>query len=161
MSSIDDAIARVQDIAQALSTLTDVNGTSITLANVADYPTENIPPFPACISYLGGGEFMLTNASVHHNFPMINVEFHLSRLNIKQSYMQVNQIAIEFPQRLAGDPTLNGKVVTIVGGSENRIPYTVRPFTWREQTATQAAVISTLLLFTIPVKLLKTPTATP
>lgn len=160
MSSIDDAIARIQDIALALNTLTDVAGNSIALANAADYPVENIPPFPACVSYLGGGDFMLTNASIHHNFPVVNVEFHLSRVNIRQSFMQVNQIAVEFPQRLAGDPTLNGKVVTVVGGSDSRITYTVRPFTWREQSGTQAAVISTMLLFNVPIKLLKSPVAT-
>lgn len=161
MSSIDTAIARIQDIALALSTLTDVAGNAITLANAADYPVENVPSFPCCISYLGGGEFMLTNASLHHNFPIINVEFHVDRKNIKQAYMQANQIAIEFPQRLAGDPTLNGTVTTIVGGTDSRITYTVRPFTWREQSTTQAGIFSTMILFTIPIKLLKTPTVTP
>jgi hypothetical protein len=160
MSSIDTAIARIQDIALALSTLTDAAGNAITLSNAADYPVENVPPFPACISYLGGGDFQLTNATIHHNFPIINVEFHVSRVNIKQAYMQVNAIAIEFPQRLAGDPTLNGTVTTIVGGAESRIQYTVRPFTWREQTQTQAPILSQMILFTVPIKLLKTPTAT-
>lgn len=160
MSSIDSAIARLQDIALALSTITDTAGNPVAIANAADYPVENVPPFPCAIAYLGGGDFNLTNASLHHNFPIINVEFHFSRTNIKQAYQQANAVAIEFPQRLAGDPTLNGTVATIVGGAESRIQYTVRPFPWREQSATQSALLSTMIMFNIPIKLLKSPQAT-
>jgi hypothetical protein len=160
MSSIDTAIARIQDIALALNTITDVNGNSVVILSAPDYPIEAAPPFPACSSYLGGGEFNMVNATVHKNFPNIVTEFHLSRVNVKQAYKQINAIAIEFPQRLAGDPTLNGTVETIVSGLDNRVTYTVRPFIWREQTNTQSQIMSQMIAFTIPVKLLKSPIAT-
>lgn len=158
MSSIDDAVARIQDIALALSTLTDVAGNSITLANAADYPVENVPPFPCSIAYNSGGRFRLTNASLHHNFPTISVEFHFSRVNLKQAEKQKNQVAIEFPQRLAGDPTLNGTVTTIVGGADSDIEYTTNQFfPWGQPPQ----LYSVMLKFDIPIKLLKTPTVTP
>lgn len=150
MSSIDDAIARIQDIALAL--------TGVAIKSAPDYPIESLDPLPMVSTYLSGGEFQFTNATLHHNFPSIAVEFHFSRLNLKQAYQQINSVAIEFPQRLAGDPTLNNTVTTIVSGRDNRIPYTVRPFTWREQSTTQSPLITQMLMFTIPVKLLKDPT---
>ena len=157
MSSIDSAVARIQDIALALTTIPP-SGTIILSA--PDYPIEAPPSFPACSSYLGGGEFMLTNATIHHNFPMIVTEFHFSRVNLKQAYQQIHAVAIEFPQRLAGDPTLTGIVQTIVGGQDSRITYTVRPFIWREQTPTQPGFASQMLAFSIPIKLLKVPLPT-
>lgn len=157
MSSIDLAITRLQSIALALTTLTDVAGNSITLANAADYPVENVPPFPCAIAYNNGGSFRLTNATIHHNFPVIAVEFHFSRVNLKQAEMQKNAVAIEFPQRLAGDPTLNGTVITIVGGADSDIPYTVNQyFPWGQPPN----IYSVMLKFDIPIKLLKSPQAT-
>ncbi len=150
MSSIDDAIARIQAIALEMTT--------VQIKSAPDYPIETLDPLPMATSYLGGGDFQLTNATIHHNFPVITVEFHFSRLNLKQASQQVNAVAVEFPQRLAGDPTLNDTVVTIVGGADRRIPYTVRPFTWREQSATQSPLITQMLSFAVPVKLLKDPT---
>jgi len=159
MSSLDNAIVRLQEIALALSTIPPVGATRIMTA--PNYPIEAPPAFPASIAFLSSGEFTLTNASVHHNFPVIAVEFHFSRVNLTQCYQQINAVVIEFPQRLAGDPTLAGTVETIVGGAESRIAYVVRPFQWVQASQTQAPVISQMLVFSVPVKLLKAPKATP
>lgn len=160
MSSIDDAVTRLQNIAVALSTITDVNGNSVTLRSAPDYPVDNVEPFPFSLAFLAGGSFRLTNRTIHHNFPTVAVEFHFSRVNIHQAELQARAVAVEFPQRLAGDPTLDGTVSTIVGGADSDIPYINRPFVWREQTATQPAIISQMIRFDIPLKLLKAPTAT-
>ena len=160
MSSVDNAIARIQDIALALSTIPDANGNIISIRNAPDYPIDSPPAWPACITHLSGGEFLLTNRTVHHNFPMIASEFHFDRVNLKQAYKQINAVVIEFPQRLAGDPTLDGTVDTIVGGADSRITYAVRPFVWKEQTGTSPAIVSQMLMFAIPIKLLKAPVAT-
>lgn len=150
MSSIDDAIARIQDIALAL--------TGVTIKSAPDYPIETLDSLPMCTSYLTSGTLYFVNATTQKNFPTINVEFHFSRANLKQSNQQANSVAIEFPQRLAGDPTLNGTVDTIVATANQPINYVRRPFTWREQSATQPPLITDMLMFTVPVKLLKDPT---
>lgn len=158
MSSIDDAIARIQTIALALNTIPPVGTTHIMQA--PNYPMEVPPSFPASIAFLSGGEFTLGNASVHHNFPVVSVEFHFSRVNLTQCYQQINAVVIEFPQRLAADPRLGGAIDTIVGGVDSRIPYTVRPFVWVQQSQTSPQITSQMLAFSVPIKLLKAPITT-
>lgn len=144
-NAIDNAIARIQDIALAM--------TGITLKSAPDYPIEAPDPLPFGAAYLTGGEFRVTNATMHHNFPNIRVEFHFSRVNLKQAYQQINAVALEFPKRIAGDPTLNNTITTVLAGIEHPIPYEVRPFEWG-QIATQ------MLAFTIPLKTLQAPQTT-
>lgn len=155
-NSLDSAIARIQDIALA----SELSSTDRTLKSAPDYPVENEEPLPCCVSYLGGGEFNSANATMHRNFPAINVEFHFSRVNLKLAYQDINAIALSFPARLTGDPTLNGTVQTIVMSADQPIAYTVRPFVWREKTTTMSAFVTQMLMFTVPIKLLKTPQTT-
>lgn len=150
MSSIDDAIARIQAIALELTT--------VQINSAPDYPIETLDPLPMAISYLTSGTLYFVNSTTQKNFPTINVEFHFSRLNLRQANQQVNAVAIEFPQRLAGDPTLNSTVDTIVATQNQPLNYVRRPFTWREQSASQPSLITDMLMFTVPVKLLKEPT---
>lgn len=155
-NSLDDAIARIQVIALASA----LSSTDRVLKSAPDYPVENEEPLPCCISYLGGGEFNASNASMHLNFPAINVEFHFSRTNLKLAHQDINAVALSFPARLAGDPTLNGTVQTILMTQDQPVPYAVRPFVWREKTQTMSAFVTQSLTFTVPIKLLKTPTST-
>lgn len=141
-NSVDDAIARLQDIVQSSS--------DVTFKSYPDYPIENADPFPMSIAYVADGNFTFTNASIHHNFVQIRLELHFSRVNLKNTYQQINATVLELPRRLAADPTLNGTVETIVATRDNPIAYTVRPFEWGK-------VQSELLQFVIPVKLLKSP----
>jgi hypothetical protein len=147
-NAIDNAIARIQDIAAALST---VPPTGTTIKAESDYPIEAAQPFPFCVSFLMGGRFRFTNATIHHNFFDVRVEFHLSRVNLKQAYQQADAIALEFPKRLAADPTLNSTITTIVASQDEPIAYEVRPFEW-------AGVVSQMVAFTIPIKTLQAPT---
>jgi hypothetical protein len=137
-NAIDNAVVRVQDIVLQMS--------SITIKSAPDYPIENADPCPFVATYAGSGEFYAGNGTMLKNFPVLNVEFHFSRVNIKQMQQQINAVAYEFPRRIAGDPTLNGTVETVVMTEERRIPYTVAPFEWAN-TATQR------LLFQLPLKL--------
>lgn len=149
MSSIDNAIARIQAIALEM--------TDVQIKSAPDYPIETIDPLPMATSYLNSGTLYFVNSTLQKNFPTINVEFHFSRLNLRQANEQVNAVAIEFPQRLAGDPTLNGTVITIVGGADSDIPYTVNQyFPWGQPPN----IYSVMLKFDIPIKLLKSPQAT-
>ena len=141
-NTIDNAITQIQLIVDSM--------TSVVFKSTPDYPIENADPFPMSVVYLGGGQFSATNATVHHNLPSINVEFHLSRVNLKQTYQQINAIALEFPRRLVADPTLGGNVTTILMSGDNPITYTVRPYSF-------GAVTSQMMLFVIPFKTLQTP----
>lgn len=151
MSAVDNAIARLQNIVQAC--------TGVTFKSAPDYPVENIEPFPCSICYISDGVFHLTNATIHHNFPSLALELHFSRTNLKQAYQQINAIAIEFPKRLASDPTLNGTITTVVATADAPIVYEVRPFFWTPQNA-QNQVVTMMLKFTIPIKTLQAPQAT-
>jgi hypothetical protein len=140
-NAIDSATARIQDIVLAM--------TGITIKSAPDYPIENADPFPFVASYAGDGTATAVNATLLENFPALFVEFHLSRVNIKQMQQQINAVVYEFPARLAGDPTLAGYVDTI----NFPISYTVAPFNWGK-------VQSQRVLFTLPVKVKENPVAT-
>lgn len=142
-NAIDNAIARLQDLVQAC--------TSVTIKSAPDYPIENADPFPMSVGYISEGTFVFTNASTNHQFPIISLEIHFSRVNIKNTYQNINAIALELPRRLAADPTLNGTVSSIVATRDQPISYTVSPFSW-------GSVSSEMLKFQIPVKTLQTPT---
>lgn len=141
-NSIDDAIARIQ---YHVSSCVDV-----VFKSYPNYPIENADPFPMSVGYVSNGSFWFTNATIHHNMPIIRMEFHFSRVNLKQSYQQIDAVVLELPRRLAADPTLNGTVETINAGRDNPINYSSRPFDWGK-------VQSELLQLEIPIKLLKAP----
>jgi len=141
-SEVANAVARVQDIVQTFTT--------VTFKSYPDFPVENADPFPMSIAYMSGGTFIASNASTTHLFPIIRVEFHFSRVNLKKVYQDIYNVAIEFSRRLAGDPTLNGTVTTIVSTDDQPLQFTARPFDW-------GTVVSEALIFEIPIKLLKAP----
>jgi hypothetical protein len=136
-NAIDNAAARIQDIVLQMS--------SITIKSAPDYPVENADPFPFVATFAASGEFY-GGSVVLKNFPVLNVEFHFSRVNIKQMQQQINAVAYEFPRRIAGDPTLNGTVETVVMTEESRISYTSADAEW-------AGVKAKALVFQLPVKL--------
>jgi len=142
-TTIDNAIARLQDLVQACTTLT--------IKSAPDYPVENADPFPMSVAYLSSGYARFTNASTTHIFPTLSLEVHFSRVNIKNTYQNINAIALELPRRLAADPTLNGTVSTMIATNDQPITWEVSPFSW-------GAVQSEMLKFSIPFKTLQTPT---
>jgi hypothetical protein len=142
---IDNAIARLQDIALAC--------TSVTIKSAPDYPIENADPFPMAITHLAEGEAFAVNSSTLQFMPTVNVDFHFSRINLKQAYQQSDLIALEYLQRLAGDPTLNGVVDTIQINGANPVTFAVEPVDW-------GGVISQMLRFVVQLKTLETPLAT-
>ena len=144
MSTIDDAIARIQTLSLAI--------TSVAIKSAPNYPIENADPFPFSAAYIGAGQFYFGNKTTVYQFPAISVEFHFSRVNLLQAYTQISSVAVEFPKILAADPTLNGTVSTIIASQNQPISYTVRPFEW-------AKVQSQMLLFTVPFKALESPQA--
>jgi hypothetical protein len=144
-SEIDNAVARLADLALGMTT--------ITLKSAPDYMVENVEPCPFAAIYASGARVYATNSTVLHNFVTIAVEFHVSRVNIKLMQQQANAIMYEFPRRLAGDPTLNGTVETILFSADNPIEATSGPFEWGQVTTHR-------ILFPVPVKFRPAPQTT-
>ena len=147
MSDIDDAISRLQAIALQCS-IPSAGPASTSLKAAPAYPIEDATALPMAIACLTSGTASPDNASTARILPTVRVDFHFSRVSLKNAYTQADAVAQEYSQRLCGDPTLNGTVSTIVFP----VNFTVSPAQW-DKITTQ------MLSFTIPLKLLKTPTA--
>jgi len=148
-NAIDDAVTRLQEISRSLST--------VSIKSAPDYPLENEEPLPMSVAYLAGGSYEAVNKDTLKFLPKINIEFHFSRTNLKQAYQQINAVALEYSRRLQGDPTLNAAVQTIYGAGDDTVPFTVRPFIWRERMTGMSAFSTQMLLFEITLKTLETP----
>ena len=138
-SIIDDAVARLQYHALAL--------TSETVRGAPSYPTEDASVLPLAITYIANGTGSVDDATTARLLLTVNVDFHVSRVSMKSAYTQLNNIIPEYLKRLAGDPTLNGKVDTIVFP----VTFQVMPAQWDRLTTQMAS-------FSIPCKFRETPT---
>ena len=139
-NNIDNAISRLQALA--------LQCTSATIKAAPNYPIEDASVLPLAIAHLSTGEVNADNSNTARIKPTINVDFHFSRISLKNAYTQIDAIAQEFSARLCGDPTLNGTVSTIIFP----ISFSVSPTQWDK-------IITQMLTFTIPVKVLTNPQA--
>ena len=140
MSAIDNAIARIQDIALA--------STDLSIKNAPDYPVSSATALPLVVTHLSSGEGDPIADWFEGRFN-VSVDFHFSRTSLKQAYTQIDACAPEFMRRLAADPTLNSTVQTIIFP----ISFEVVPTQW-DSVATQ------MLSFTIPIKTKETKIST-
>lgn len=139
MSHIDTAIARLQDIIQSC--------TDTVIKNAPDYPVSDAGVLPICIAHVGSGEAQATDGTMTRFMTNIYIDVHFPRLSLRDVYKAIDAIAIEFPRRLHGDPTLNNAVTTVVF-----------PVTWNDPTPTRWDNVTThMLRFTVKVKHLETP----
>lgn len=138
MSAIDDAIARLQDIALAC--------TAVKVRGAPDYPVEDAGVLPLAIAYPADGSCSAEDATTARMLLTLRVDIHVSRISIKAAYQQINAIIPEYLRRLAGDPTLSGAVDTIVFP----VTFSVAPAEWDK-------VVTQMVSFTIPVKVRETP----
>ena len=148
-NALDNAIARIQDIALAL--------TSVTVRSAPDYPIENVDPLPMAVTYTPAGNATALNSSTLLFFPTVNVEFHFSRTNLKQAYQQINAVALESSQKIAGDPTLNRTVDTALANAEGKLFYTVRPYNWGKPTGSNVDFYTQMLMFELNLKVVESP----
>jgi hypothetical protein len=139
MSIIDDAIGRLQYHALAI--------TSETVRGAPSYPTEDASVLPLAIAYIANGTGSADDASTARLLLTVNVDFHVNRMSMKSAYTQLNNIIPEYLRRLAGDPTLNAKVDTIVFP----VSFTVMPAQWDK-------VVTQMASFQVPLKFRETPT---
>jgi hypothetical protein len=150
-NSINNAIARIQDISLAM--------TSVKIKSAPDFPIENIDPLPMSVAYLAGGRAQAVNASTVNFFPNVNVEFHFNRLNLKQAYQQINAVALEFSKRICGDVNLQGIVDTAITSEDSSFPFTVRPYNWGKPHGSNVDFFTQMLLFELSLKIIEVPTA--
>lgn len=147
-NAIDNAVNALQALSLAM--------TSVDIKSAPAYPIENIDPLPMSVAYLAAGNLMKINYGMLEIFPQINVEFHFSRLNLKQAYQQINAVAYEFSQRLSGDPTLSGAVDTLFSADAG-VPFAVRPYNWGRPQGSNVDFFTQMLLFEIVVKIVESP----
>ena len=135
---IDDAIKRLQAISLAC--------TDVKIKHAPDQPVEDAAVLPFSIAHLTEGTATADNATTLRFLPTVTVDFHFSRVSLRNAYAQVDLIAREFPRRLAADPTLAGAVDTIVF-----------PVSFNVAAAEWDRVTTIVLRFQVPLKTLETP----
>jgi hypothetical protein len=138
MSVVDDAIAKLQDHILACTT--------VTVKQAPDYPVDNASMLPLAIAHLVEGSGQADTADQVRLLLTANVDVHFARNSLKDAYQKIDKIAVEYLQRLAGDPTLGGTVDTIVFP----VTFTVIPTQW-DTIATQQ------ISFVVQFKELTTP----
>ena len=138
--SLDGAIQRLQALALA--------STDVTIKAAPSYPVEDSAMLPLSIAHIGLGEFTAEDASSTRHISSIFVDVHFSLNSLKAAYTQIDLFIQEYLKRLAGDPTLNGTVDTIVFP----VSYSVAPMEYDMLTTVGPRII-------VPVKLRENPTA--
>lgn len=137
------AIQRLQALALACSSST------VPIRRAPDYPVEDASVLPMAITHLASGQGIANNATTLQFMPVVNVDFHFPRTSLKQAYQYVDEIALTFSQRLAGDPNLNGTVDTVVF-----------PYAFEVGVVDYDEIQTMMLRFSVPLKTLETPTST-
>ncbi len=146
-NDIDNAISRLQAIAIQCTVPNAGPGTT-SLRAAPNYPLEDAAALPIAIAHLSLGTVSPDNATTARILPTVQVDFHFSRVSMKNAYTQIDAVAQDFSQRLCGDPSLNGTISTIVFPVE----FSVTPAQW-DKVTTQ------MLSFVIQIKILHNPTA--
>ena len=132
MSSVDNAISRLQALALA--------STDLTIKHAPAKPISDAAVFPLAIAHLSGGEADAI-ADWGELRSTISVDFFFSLISLKQAYTEADAVAIEYARRIAGDPTLNATVDTIIF-----------PISWEVIPAEYNGLPALMLSFNIPVK---------
>jgi hypothetical protein len=140
MSSIDNAIARLQDIA--------LSSTDLTIRHAPDYPSVDATAFPMAIAHLSSGEGTAV-AEWMELFSDISVDVYFPAVDLRKTYADIDAYAAEFMRRLSGDPALAANVDTIVF-----------PVTFNVQAAEYNNVSTLMLTFNIRVKTMETQLTT-
>lgn len=138
MNAIDNALARLQTIALACTTV------SVKLAPA--FPVSDASMLPLSIAHLVEGSGQADDAASVRLLVTANVDVHFSRQNMKEAYQKSDAFAVEYLRRLSGDPTLGGTIDTIIFP----VTFGVSPADW-------GSVQTHMLSFTVQFKELTTP----
>lgn len=137
------AIQRLQALALACSS------NDVTIRRAPDHPVEDAGVLPMSIAHLASGTGNTNNATTLQFMPVVNVDFHFNRAYLKEAYADIDEIALTYSQRLAGDPNLNGTVDTVVF-----------PISFEVGVVDYDAIQTLMLRFSVPLKTLETPIST-
>jgi hypothetical protein len=131
---IENAVKRLQVLALSCAEI----------KHAPDYPTEDAAVLPFAVAHLSSGTASPDNKTTLRFLPIVNVDFHFSRVNLANAYRQASAVALEYSAKLGGDPTLAGAVDTIVF-----------PVTFDVAAAEWDRVTTLMLRFSIPLKTLE------
>jgi len=143
VSVIDTAIVRLALLALACSS------SDVTIKFAPVKPVDDATTLPLVISHIISGQGNANNSTTLQFEPVVAVDFHFSRISLRQAYTEIDAVVPAYMARLAGDPTLGGAVDTI----QFPVTYEVTPADW-DKVTTQ------MLRFSIPLKTLETPVST-
>ena len=138
MSIIDDAVDRLQAIALACTT--------VNVRGAPSKPVSDASVLPLAIAYISEGTGDCEESTTARLLLTVGVDFHFSRVSIGAAYKEISKLIPEYLQRLAGDPTLNGKVDTIVF-----------PVSFSVSAAQWDRVTTQMISFKIPLKFRESP----
>ena len=128
---IDNAITRLQQIALECAPV----------KSAPQQPPESAAVLPVSVAHIVSGNGEVQSRGEVQMILNIGVDIHVNMQTLKSAYDQMNTIIPAYLKRLAGDPTLNSSVATIV-----------YPVTF-EIVATQWNTTPTLMAgFTVPIK---------
>jgi hypothetical protein len=136
--SLDAAIIRLQYHAQS--------STDVQIRLAPDYPTENAAMLPISLAYFQQGEAQADTADQTRLLLTAYVDIHFPRADLKTTYSRINKSVMEYMRRIAGDPTLNGSIDTVVFP----ITFQVLPTQWGQ-------VETIMVQFSVQMKTLTTP----
>ena len=139
MGIIDDAVDRLQTLALAC--------TSVNVKGAPSKPVEDAMVLPLAIAHISEGSGSCDDVTTARLLLTVSVDFHFSRVSMKSAYTEINKLIPEYLQRLAGDPTLNAKVDTIIF-----------PVTFSVSAAQWDRVTTQMVSFKIPLKFRESPT---
>jgi hypothetical protein len=141
MAITDDAITRLQVLALS----------SAKMKAAPYYPVASATMLPLAIAYVASGNLTAVNATDAKLIFNINVDIHFPENDLTSLYKMIYEFIPDYLKRLAGDPTLNTKVSTIV-----------YPVTFSYVGGVEYNTVKTQLMqFVVPIKFaLQTPTVT-
>ena len=140
MSTVDNAIARLQAIV--------LSSSDVTIKHAPTYPSADATVFPFSIAHVRSGEGTVS-ADWAEMFVTIGVDVYFSAVDLRKTYADIDAFSIEFMRRLAGDPNLNSTINTI------NFPVTFQ-VTAQEYNNTNALLCS----FAIPIKTVESKVTT-
>lgn len=104
MATLQEAIAQIQTYA-------------LTLSNVQAAPAympDSANIFPFVVSYAKSGDWTSMSSGFKKGLHTIVTEIHIARADLPKALEQAMPYAESFPNKILGNPTLNGKVDTVI-----------------------------------------------
>ncbi len=139
--TLHTAVTRLQAIS--------ISSSDLAIKSAPDYPVSDASVAPFTIAYIGSGEVMATSGTTTRYIVNLYVDFYTNVQILKDAFTKADAYVMEFPRKLAGDPTLGGAVDTIV------FPILITEPARREWNGVQFL----FRRFTVPVKILDNPIA--